>query len=270
MAGAHWTLDDVPWGDIAPDKVPPQLLAIVKAAALVEYNSAEYARYLLQVFAADPEFQGLVGNWADEEIQHGAALGRWAALVDPGFEIDEAVQRFRAGFKLPEAKSGGSVRGSRTGELVARCMVETGTSSFYSAIADVTEEPVLHFICRRIAADEFRHYKLFLTRLKPYQDEEQISRVQRAWVGVSRVLEIQDDELAYAYYVGNCAGEPYIRKAASRAYEQGAFSLYRPRHIERAVNMAVKAWGLNPQSWWVGILQRFAWWALVARVVPAR
>ena len=32
-----------------------------------------------------------------------------------------------------------SIRGSRTGELIARCMVETGTSSYYTALAEATQ-----------------------------------------------------------------------------------------------------------------------------------
>ena len=54
-----------------------------------------------------------------------------------------------------------SSRGSRCGELVARCIVETGTSSYDTALMDAVEEPVLKEICRNIAADELRHYKLF-------------------------------------------------------------------------------------------------------------
>ena len=53
------------------------------------------------------------------------------------------------------------MRGSRRGEMIARCVVESGTSSLYSAIRDASEEPVLKEVAGRIAADEFRHYRLF-------------------------------------------------------------------------------------------------------------
>ena len=49
--------------------------------------------------------------------------------------------------------------------MIARCVVESGTSSYYSAIRDATEEPVLQEIAGRIAADEYRHYKLFYDTL---------------------------------------------------------------------------------------------------------
>ena len=50
--------------------------------------------------------------------------------------------------------------------MIARCVVESGTSSYYSAIRDATDEPVLKEIAGRIAADEYRHYKLFYDTLQ--------------------------------------------------------------------------------------------------------
>ena len=159
---AHWTLDDIPWERFEPQKLDPELLRIVKAASLVEQNGADYARYLCGVFADDAAFQDAVRRWGEEEIQHGIALGRYAHLADPTFDHAAACARFTAGFRV-DLDATASVRGSRASELVARCIVETGTSSYYIALSEATDEPVLKAICQRIAADELRHYKLFLT-----------------------------------------------------------------------------------------------------------
>src|SRR6202012_1713504 len=94
------------------------------------------------------------------------------------------------------------VRGSRRGEMIARCVVESGTSSYYSAIRDATDEPVLKEIAGRISADEYRHYKLFYDVLNK-QDEPEMSFPKRLWVAIGRVTESNDDELAYAYYAAN-------------------------------------------------------------------
>lgn len=266
MARNHWTLDDIPWDRLAPAEVDHDLLAVIKAAALVEYNADSYATYLGKVFAEDPSFQAMAREWAAEEVQHGLALGRWAARVDPSFNFEVAVDRFRGTYRLPEGSGNASIRGSCSGELVARCMVETGTSSFYSAVAEATREPVLRLICQRIAADEYRHYKLFLTYMKPYLVRDRVGWFQRAWVGIGRVLETQDDELACAYHAANGGGEPYHRLRASQAYERRAFRLYRRHHIERAVGMAMKAWGLSPQSRLAGLARWAAWWLVENRV----
>ena len=75
MGNKHWTLDDLPWDQIDHSKADPEILKIIKAAALVEYNGRDYATYLCNVFNDDPEFQQVARDWAIEEVQHGAALG---------------------------------------------------------------------------------------------------------------------------------------------------------------------------------------------------
>ena len=143
----HWTLDDIPWDRFDAARVDPEALRVVKAASMVESNGGDYATYLCNVFRDDPEFQLAARAWAEEEVQHGRALARWAALADPGFDFADSFKRFTDGYRLP-LEAAGSVRGSRTGELVARCVVETGTSSFYTALKEATEEPVLKLIGR--------------------------------------------------------------------------------------------------------------------------
>src|SRR5581483_3064368 len=194
----HWTLDDIPWDRFDPAKVDPELLRAVKAAAMVEGNGGDYGTYLCKVFDDDPEFQDVARGWAHEEIQHGTALGRWAMLADPAFSYEASFKRFTDGYKIPLDVEK-SVRGSKAGELVARCIVETGTSTYYTALMHATEEPVLKEICRNIAADEFRHYKLFYKHMRRYLDREGLGLWGRLAVVLKRLGESEDDELAYAY-----------------------------------------------------------------------
>jgi len=247
MTAKHWTLDDIPWDRFDRTKVESELLELVKAAALVEYNGGDYAAYLCNVFPDDAEFQDAANQWAREEVQHGLALGRWAEIADPDFDFQTSFKRFTDGYRLP-LDSEESVRGSRSGELVARCIVEVGTSSYYSALGEATEEPVLREICRRIAADEFRHYKLFYRHLKRYLERESIGRLRRVLVALKRIGESEDDELAYAYYAANGGDDPYERKRWSNAYAYRAFGYYRQKHVERGIAMTFKAAGLNPQG----------------------
>ena len=188
----HWTLDDIEWARFDPDRVDPEILKVIKAASLVEHNGHDYAAYLCNVFADDADFQAIARDWAEEEVQHGQALGRWAQMADPGFDFATSFQRFTDGYRLPlDARK--SVRGTRAGELVARCIVETGTSSYYSALADAVEEPVLQQICKQIAGDEFRHYRLFYTHMNRYLDRDRIGRLRRLAVVLGRINESEDD-----------------------------------------------------------------------------
>ena len=254
---AHWTLDDIPWGQFDPARVDPELVRIVKAAALVEHNGGDYATYLGNVFHDDAEFRVVANGWAKEEVQHGQALGRWAELADPGWSFEAAFKRFTDGFRVP-IDVNGSVRGSRTGELIARCIVETGTSSYYTALAAATDEPVLRKICLKIAADEHRHYKLFYTFMKRYQEREKLGFWGRLRAGLGRMFESEDDELAYAYYAANAGTEPYDRRTNSRAYARRAYANYAPEHIDRVVAMLLKAMGLKPRGRLNAVLSNIA------------
>ncbi len=255
----HWRLDQMPWDAFDPSKVDPEIVALVKAAAMVERNGGDYALYLNSVFRDDPDFQQAADHWAVEEIQHGDALGKWAMLADPSWDYAAAFDRYRAGYKI-ETSADASIRGSRTGELIARCMVETGTSSYYTALSEATEEPVLKRICKQIAADEYRHFKLFYDHMKRYLAREDLSFVARLRIALGRIGETEDDELAFAFH---CANEdpslPYDHTRCSAGYMGRAMGFYRYRHIERATGMIFKAVGLEPRGRLSDLAARGGW-----------
>lgn len=243
-----WTLHDIPWDRFDPEQVDSNLISVVKTASLVERNSADYAAYLCNVFHDDPQFREATLEWAREERQHGEALGRWAEMADPAFDFEDSFQKFAAGYKI-SLGTDGSIRGSRSGELIARCVIESGTSSYYSALRDGSNEPVLKAICHRIAGDEFRHYKLFYKYLQVYLPQEQLPMIRKLHVVFSRFSEIDDDELAFAYHCANHDGMSYNRSTASVAYAHRSSIYYRRDHVERAVGMMIKAAGLSPGGW---------------------
>lgn len=258
----RWTLDDIDWHRFDAAKVDQGLTALVKAASLVEANAADYVAYLRNVFPDDPAFLEAAERWGVEEAQHGAALGRWAMLADSAFDFERSLAWFREGFQLP-LESETSVRGSRAGELIARQVVESGTSSFYSAIRDATEEPVLRQICQRIAADEFAHYRLFASHCQRYLAQDDLSWLDRVKIAIGRVQEAEDDELAYAYYAGNVKGlpnaAPYDMATYADAYWRRAFAVYQPQHIDNATRMILRAMAVNPNGPLAAMASRLFW-----------
>ncbi len=256
----HWRLDDVAWRDFDPARVDLGIVPLVKAAAMVEKNGTDYAAYLKRVFHDDPDFCKAADNWAVEEVQHGDALGRWSELADPAWHFDTAFLRYRTGYKLPLNDAKASVRGSRTGELIARCMVETGTSSYYTALGEATGEPVLKQVCKLIAADEYRHFKLFYDHMKRYLARERIGVVQRLRIAAGRITESEDDELAYAYHCGNePEGMDYQHERCIAGYMGRAMSYYRFPHIQRGMGMILKSVGLPPRGRVSDAAARLAW-----------
>lgn len=274
---AGWTLDDVPWSRFDAAKCEPSMIAAVKAAALVEYNAPAYVAYLARVFGGADKTIADFERWGREEAQHGLALGRWAEMADPAWDFRQAFARFQAGYRPPHFISDEtvSVRGSRRGEMIARCVVESGTSSYYSAIRDATDEPVLKDIAGRIAADEFRHYRLFLDTLEA-QDEPELPFWRRLLVALGRITESEDDELAYAFYCANVPPEdeavtPYVRSVYVKQSFARSGRIYRRHHIRKLVQMVAKAIGANPQGRTTEAAAALMWRIMRLRAgIPAR
>lgn len=269
MAYEHWKIEDMPWDRLDPSKVDEDLLKVIKAAALVEYNAEAYADYLCKVFKDDPEFQQHARDWAVEEVQHGQVLGKWAEAIDPSWNLETAMAKFREGYVIEHFANDESVRGSRSGEMIARCMVETGTSSYYSAIGASTDEPVLKQICAKVAGDEFRHYKLFYDTLNKYLEAEKLNKFDRLKIALSRIAETEDDELSYAFFAANADdNEDYDRKAWNQEYMKRAYSYYKKPQIDRAVSMVFKACGFDPKGF-AGKAASKAAWALIKHSVKS-
>ena len=260
-----WTLDDIPWDHFDRGELDPDVVLIVKAASLVEYNGGAYAHHLCRIFRDDLDFERAARRWGEEEIQHGQALARWAALADPSYNFAAAFDRFRAGYRI-DFDADTSRRGSRSGEMIARCMVEVGTSSYYSALRDSVREPVLKEICRYIAADEIRHYRLFYQNLTRCLERDRIGLAERLRVAFWRIAEAEDDELAYAYYAANETAGVYDRRRYRRAYARRALALYQQPHVRHMVAMVFKAVGLAPRSRLAEAASRLAWRAIRYKV----
>jgi hypothetical protein len=158
-------------------------------------------------------------------------------------------------------------------ELCARCVVETGTSSLYSALRDAVDEPVLKQICANIAGDEFRHYKLFFTHMQRKLAEAgkaSGARWERLKTAIGRFRETDDDEIASAFHAGNAVTGPYDRRAANRAYTGRAFGFYHERHVRRAGHMFAQAAGLNPEGLIARLMTRLMWFVIERRGRPFR
>lgn len=270
----YWSLDTIDWDRFDASRVQPQLLALARAACLVEYNADTYTDYLCRVFSDDPELQSKFSAWGDEEKRHGLAIARWVELADSGFDFRHSLSVFRDAYEQLPKEGTLSVRGSRARELVARCIVECGTSSFYSALRDAAEEPVFRQICDLIAQDEIRHFNLFRKALESkYGPQEGLGLLARARVVLGRMLETSDEELSFAFRAGNFPGEPIeIQRfdEYSRDYMRRIARLYQPEHFRLGLALAMKAAGLNASRRMRTILGHAAHWFLRIRFPSSR
>lgn len=185
-----WRLEDIDLRRVeaAAASEDEPLLLLLAASSFVESASHVYARNLAEHFGADPEVSAwLAQHWEPEELQHGRALRAYVAAVWPDYDWDRAYAAFFDDYSAlctPEALE--PVRGL---ELLARCVVETGTSTLYRAVSRSAREPVLRALADRISRDEVSHYRHFYRYFRSYQRTERNSRLRRLRVIVHRLLE---------------------------------------------------------------------------------
>jgi hypothetical protein len=172
----HWSLDDIPWGDIERDAVhrSDAWFYMLAAASLMESATDLYTRNLIDYFAEDDEITlWLEHYWLREELQHGRALRRYVETAWPEFPWERVRSDFVEEFQ-PFCDD--ALEAAHGLEMASRCVVETGTASFYTCLSRASPDPVLRLLTRRIAEDEIRHYKHFFRFFCKYREIERPTR----------------------------------------------------------------------------------------------
>lgn len=156
-----WSIDDIDFAgiDVAATKDDETLFFVLASAALIESGSDLYTSVLIDYFGPSPAGRWLLRHWEPEEMQHGAALRRYIGMVWPEFDWDATNEGFMREYSSYCSLS--ALEPTPTLELVARCVVETGTAALYRSLQDYTTEPVLKRLAGLIRSDEVRHYKNF-------------------------------------------------------------------------------------------------------------
>ena len=174
--GRRWTLDDIAWHQIRREAAAPSigLFYLVASASLMESATDLYTANLVDYFAGDDEITSwLEDHWLPEELQHGRALRRYVEAVWPEFDWEAVNRRFVEEFKPFCDIALERVRGV---EMASRCVVETGTASYYTTLSRISVDPVLSRLTRLIAEDEVRHYKHFYRYFRRYRQDQGLSR----------------------------------------------------------------------------------------------
>src|SRR5262245_34680742 len=176
VARPHWSLDDIPWQAIRHDALAAKqgFFYLVAAASLMESATDLYTENLIDFFTGDEEVTSwLEQYWLPEELQHGRALRRYVEAAWPEFDWEPAFGSFVEEFR-PYCDI--ALESARSLEMASRCVVETGTASYYTTLSRASPDPVLAMLARLIAKDEVRHYKHFYRFFRRYRDTECPSR----------------------------------------------------------------------------------------------
>lgn len=198
---ATWTLDQVPFADIDCAQVRAQenLFYLISAASFVEIAADLYTDNLIRYFDGDDEISAwLKSRWRPEEVRHGHVLRDYLCHVWPEFDWQQAYSAFYADYS--RLCTVDQFEASRSLEMVARCMVETGTATFYEALGALATEPVLTGIAARIRADEIGHYKYFYRFFLLYNAQETPGRLRIFGAIKRRMLEARNDDAKCALW----------------------------------------------------------------------
>jgi len=210
IEGSHTPVSSLPWhwADLDWQSLDPPgacrhddlLVAMIAAASFTESATAVYTRNLIEHFGDQDEVRvWLDEHWRDEELQHGAALREFTCRAWPDFDWPAAYADFHADYTRRCTVE--DLHPDPTLELVARCVVETGTSTLYRALRELAlerGEPLLADLAGRIMSDEVRHFRYFHRFFQQRLLREPRSRLACARVIVARALEVRDDDAACA------------------------------------------------------------------------
>jgi hypothetical protein len=233
---------------VAERQTRPWLFYMLVSASFLEITSELYAGNLLELFRDDAEISGwLSKEWQSEELRHGAALRGYVQQAWPDFDWDAAYRSFFAEFT--QHCTPDELAPTPALELVARCVIETGTASFYRMLSEASPEPVLKQLAAAISADEVRHYKHFYRHLARYRRRGDPGRIAVLRTLLARVGEIDAEDGFYAFkhvYRADNPGAPFSR-ATYTAFRGELRALARDHFPHRmATKMLLKPLELSP------------------------
>lgn len=193
-----WTLGDLDWAGLDAERArgDPLLYYLVASASFVESAADRYTANLLHHFS-DPALRGwLVEHWEAEELQHGRALRRYVETVWAELDWPRAYEAFLSEYSLLATVE--ALEPEPALELVARCVVEMGTATFYTALHRRAEDPLLKQLVGLIRQDEVRHYTRFRQSLEAERSRAGIRRAAVLRALGRRLAQVKSEDA----YVG--------------------------------------------------------------------
>lgn len=199
-ANAHWRIEDIAFHEIDRSELDgdERLFYMVASASFIEMAADVYSGNLVEHYQDNPEaVEWLSGKWRHEEVQHGVALREYVKRAWPEFDWNSAYQGFFHDYSAACTKE--ELETSAALELAARCVVEMGTSTYYTMLSNYASEPVLKQLADRIKRDEVSHYRGFRRIFEVYNGQERPGRLRLIRTLIKRFAEAESDDAYYAF-----------------------------------------------------------------------
>ena len=127
----HWSFEDLDFSKIDRERIQGRddMFLLVCSASFMESSSETFTRNLLDYFTGDDEVgTWFTTAWEPEDLQHGRALKAYVQQVWPEFDWDGAYADFFA--EYAKLCTTDALEPTRDQEMVVRCIVEMGTTTF--------------------------------------------------------------------------------------------------------------------------------------------
>ncbi|WP_281950783.1 ferritin-like domain-containing protein [Nitrosophilus kaiyonis] len=225
------------------------LFYLITSASFIEITSHVYEKNLKEFYKGDESLIKWLENvWEPEEIQHGKALKKFVNSVWKDFDWDSAYKRFLEDY-LPHCTLE-EFQPTKAKEMLARMVVETGTSTFYRAIENYSKDldtPILAQISRNISKDEVYHYDIFEEAYQKYNKIEKLKKDDIIKVIYNRLKMVDGEDAKLAFKA--IYEEKNLKKFEDKYYEEhkknvGTFAKkYYPYNM--AIKMLLRPLNLN-------------------------
>ncbi len=250
----RWHYEDIDYANINKETIKDIdfLFYLITSASFIEITSDVYKKNLATFYAGDDEVVSWLEKvWEPEELQHGKALKKFVQTVWPEFNWERAYERFKELY-LPHCTLD-EFQPTRAKEMLARMVVETGTSTFYKAVENYSKDlntPILGQIAHNISKDEVYHYDNFEEAFKKYNETEKLSRsdIVKTIYDRLKMVDAEDGRLAYRAIYETLTGKTFrdeyyeehkakVRKFAKKyyPYKMAIKMLLRPLQLHRTV-----------------------------------
>lgn len=171
----QWSIEDLSWTSIRPDRLTDTDRSVVRFITLIEDHIPGYLSYFFDMFpmAGDDlsveefcfnrEYFRFLISWAHDEERHASVLTRYQ--IESGISDPDTLQKELA----EEGRKKFALHYEHPVQAFSYALVqEKATQLFYQRFRDVVTEPVLRDLLSRLARDEARHFAFYSDLIGEY------------------------------------------------------------------------------------------------------
>jgi hypothetical protein len=195
-----WDQTEIKYDLIKKDLIKDDVLVAtwLIIASFIETTAKYGLVELRNSYKSKPEIAGWVHHiWGPEEVHHGSSLMEYIDNVWPEYNIKKCYEEFDKEYLSIMGYH--EFDGNDLVGIFVHCLVEIGTTTFYSTLASKIDEPVLKSILLNSREDEIRHFKYFYKFLGEYTKNKKVSVFKFIIILFKIMIKHKNDSISIAH-----------------------------------------------------------------------